>query len=85
MGRGGTREMDRGHGRGETGQEKESDTESMEAVRDIRSSPSFNEKGREREEETPKKRWRVGCRKEPVAGRDVLVGEHSVHHRYHTD
>ncbi|KYN37592.1 hypothetical protein ALC56_07791, partial [Trachymyrmex septentrionalis] len=30
-------------------------------------------------------RWRVGCRKEPVAGRDVLVGEHSVHHRYHTD
>jgi len=40
---------------------------------------------RETEIETPKKRWRVGCRKEPVAGRDVLVGEHSVHHRYHTD
>lgn len=65
---------------GKMGQEKESDTESMEAVRDIRSSPSFNE-----ERETPKKRWRVGRRKEPVAGRDVLVVEHSVHHRYHTD
>lgn len=38
-----------------------------------------------RERETPKKRWRVDRRKEPVAGRDVLVGEHSVHHRYHTD
>ena len=40
---------------GKMGQEKESDTESMEAVRDNRSSPSFNE-----ERETPKKRWRVG-------------------------
>lgn len=80
MGRGGTREMDRGHGRGETrggGQEKESDTESMEAVRDIRSSPCFNERERPRRKD--------GRRKEPVAGRDVLVGEHSVHHRYHTD
>jgi len=36
---------------------------------------------RERERETPKKRWRVGCRKEPVAGRGVLVDEHRVHHR----
>jgi hypothetical protein len=35
--------------------------------------------------ETPKRRWRIGRRKKPVAGRDVLVGEHSVHHRYHTD
>lgn len=48
MGRGGTREMDRGYERGETEQEKESDTESMEAVQDIRSSPDFNEKERER-------------------------------------
>jgi len=35
--------------------------------------------------ETPKRRWRISRRKKPVAGRDVLVGEHSVHHRYHTD
>lgn len=35
---------------------------------------------REREKETPKRRWHIGRRKEPVAGRDVLVGEHSVHH-----
>jgi len=51
MSRGGTREMGRGHRRGDMGQEKESDTESMEAVRDIRSSPGFNERERERERE----------------------------------
>lgn len=35
----------------------------------------------EREREPEERRWHiVGRRKEPVAGRDVLVGEHSVHH-----
>lgn len=55
----------------------------MEAVGDIRSELSTAVR---RETKDPEeRRWRIFCSKESVAGRDVLVGEHSIRHRYHID
>lgn len=55
-------------GKRDGAQEKESDTESMEAVRDIRSSPGFNARGK-KERERERKSEREGDSEEKMACR----------------